>query len=316
MVLGCSGWTFSESLAIFSSVQGSVIRAWSEINSTGLQDWISPVAWGDEAPRRWNRSPTSASPGFPEPLLLRCWRERLNTFKSLVMGGCSPTQNYRVYFSVQTFYFLLAKATPQLEHCHILWELWFHCLFYCCISLFVARLAYLLWVALSWIDITSIVIWSIQLYCDTVAIGRVKIPASCILRDCCSLLTYMKGSPGVGQGLVKLDGAQVHLVVVEIPDIGGESKVQQNWNLITILAVILTLGHIVWWKCCWWWRRTCWWENPVWSTVVQYFCRLLHGVVEIAAELHSLDVQRRHDHLTEISIFIDFIESPARNINI
>ena len=89
-------------------------------------------------------------------------------------------------------------------------------------------------------------IWSIQLYCDTVAIGRVKIPASCILRDCCSLLTYMKGSPGVGQGLVKLDGAQVHLVVVEIPDIGGKSKVQQNWNLITILAVILTLGHIVW----------------------------------------------------------------------
>ena len=57
---------------------------------------------------------------------------------------------------------------------------------------------------------------------------------------------YMTGSPGVGQGLVKLDGAQVHLVVVEIPDIGGESKVQQNWNLITILAVILTLGHIVW----------------------------------------------------------------------
>ena len=56
----------------------------------------------------------------------------------------------------------------------------------------------------------------------------------------------MTGSPGVGQGLVKLDGAQVHLVVVEIPDIGGESKVQQNWNLITILAVILTLGHIIW----------------------------------------------------------------------
>lgn len=60
------------------------------------------------------------------------------------------------------------------------------------------------------------------------------------------MLTYMTGSPGVGQGLVKLDGAQVHLVVVEIPDIGGESKVQQNWNLITILAVILNLGHIIW----------------------------------------------------------------------
>ena len=66
--------------------------------------------------------------------------------------------------------------------------------------------------------------------------------------------------------------------------------------------------HIIWSKCCWRWQRGCWWENPVWSTVVQYFCRLIHRVVEVAAELHSLDVQCRHDHLPKISIFIGFME--------
>ena len=43
-------------------------------------------------------------------------------------------------------------------------------------------------------------------------------------------------SPGIWKGLVELDGAQVHLVVVEISDVGRKSKIQKYRNLLITLA--------------------------------------------------------------------------------
>ena len=42
-------------------------------------------------------------------------------------------------------------------------------------------------------------------------------------------------SPGIWKGLVELDGAQVHFVVVEISDVGGKSKIQKYRNLLITL---------------------------------------------------------------------------------
>ena len=44
--------------------------------------------------------------------------------------------------------------------------------------------------------------------------------------------------------------------------------------------------------------------HPVRSAVVHYLWRFLHGIAEVAAELHRLDVQSCHDHLREPFLII------------
>ena len=107
-------------------------------------------------------------------------------------------------------------------------------------------------------------------------------------------------SPGIWKGLIELYGAQVHLVVVQISHVGRKSKIQKYRNLLTILT---DDGAERWWKYqlndnqYWRWWREYWWQDPVWSAVVQYFRWFIHWVVEIATELHRLDVEGGHDHL-------------------
>ena len=128
-------------------------------------------------------------------------------------------------------------------------------------------------------------------------------------------------SPGIWKGLIELDGTQVHLVVVQISHVGRKSKIQKYRNLLTILT---DDDAERWWKYqlndnqYWRWWREYWWRNPVWSAVVQYFRWLIHWVVEIAAELHRLDVEGGHDHLwweTWMFIFQSFWPSTSLSAN-